>query len=112
MLADDVEAALGRALGALFRHQTDGVRRRRDGDVEHLLGRRHLEIERLRDRRLQPRHVGVVDVTAIFSQMRGDPVGAGVDGEERGAHGVGPRTAARIADGRDMIDVDAEAKGR
>ena len=106
--ADDVEPALGRALGALFRHQAAGVRLDAQGDVEHLVGRRHLEIERLGDRRLQPLHVVVADVAAILAQMRGDAVGAGLDRQQRGAHGIGNRAAARVAHGRDMVDVDAQ----
>src|SRR5512139_43860 len=43
--------------------------------------------------------------------MRGDPVGAGFNRKQRRANGVGTRPAARVADGGDVIDVDAEAKG-
>ena len=89
--ADDVEAALGGALGALLRHQAAGVRAGLQRDVEHLLGRRHLEIERLGDRGLQPPHVVVADVAAILAQMRGDAVGAGFDREQRRAHRIGQR---------------------
>ena len=79
-------------------------------NVEHRLGRRHLEIERLGDGSLEAAHVVVVDVAAVLAQMRGDPVGAGLDGDEGRAHRIGQRPAAGVADGRDMIDVDAEAK--
>ena len=89
------------------RQQACGRRRKRD--VEHGLGRRHLEIERLRDRRLEPPHVVVVDVAAVLAQMRGDPVGPRLDGEERRAHGIGRCAAARVADGGDVVDVDAQA---
>ena len=95
MAADDVEPAFGGALGALLRHEADGVRLRLQRDVEHLLGRRHLEIQRLGDRRLQPRHVVVANMAAILAQMRGDAVGAGLDGEQRRAHGI--RREARRA---------------
>jgi hypothetical protein len=39
--------------------------------------------------------------------MRGDAVGAGLDCDLRGAYGIGPLPAPRVAQGRDMIDVDA-----
>ena len=110
--ADHVEAALGRALGALFRHKATGVGTDAQRDVEHRLGRRHLEIERLLDRGLEPLHVVVVDMAAVLAQMRGDPVGAGLDGEEGGANGIGRRAAARVAEGRDVVDVDAEVEAR
>ena len=106
--ADHVEAALGGALGALFRHQAAGVRTDAQRDVEHLLGRRHLEIQRLRDRRLQPAHVVVANVAAILAQMRGDAVGPRFDRDQRRAHRIGNRAAARVAHRRDVIDVDAQ----
>ena len=79
----------------------------RDGD--HLLGRRHLEIKRLGDFRLEPGDVVVADVAAILAQMRGDAVGARRDGELGRAHRVGMAPAARVADGGDVVDIDAEA---
>ncbi len=62
------------------------------------------------DFRPDPLHVGIADVAAILAQMRRDAVGAGLDGEVRRAHGIGQRAAAGVADGRDMVDVDAEAE--
>ena len=44
--------------------------------------------------------------------MRGDAVGAGRDRELGRAHRIGMPPAARVADGRDVIDVDAEAQMR
>src|SRR5580698_5402605 len=44
--------------------------------------------------------------------MRCNAVGAGLDRKHRGAHRIGMPPAARVADGGDVIDVDAEAKGR
>ena len=51
------------------------------------------------------------DVAAILAQMRGDAVGAGGDRDLGGVHRIGMPAAARVAHGRDMIDVDAEADG-
>ena len=110
MPADDVETAFGGALGALFRHEATGVRADAQGDVEHLLGRRHLEIQRLGDRRLQPAHVLVADMAPILAQMRGYAVRARLDRQQRGADGVGNRAAARVAHRRDMIDIDAQSQ--
>ena len=47
VLAGDVEAAFGGALLAPLRHEADGMRSGRERDRDHLVGRRHLEIERL-----------------------------------------------------------------
>ena len=59
---------------------------------------------------LEPRDVGVADVAAVLAQMRGDAVGTGRDGELRRPHRIGIAPAARVAHGRDVIDVDAEAQ--
>ena len=61
---------------------------------------------------LEPRDVVVADVAAILAQMRGDAVGAGLDRDLRRAHRIGMAPAARIADGGDVVDVDAEAQMR
>ena len=45
--------------------------------------------------------------TAVFAQMCGDAVGAGVLGQLGGAHRIGNVAAACIADGRYMVDIDA-----
>ena len=49
-----------------------------------------------------------MNVPAVLAQMRGDSVGAGFDRQQRRADRIGTGTAARIAHGRDMIDIDAE----
>ena len=77
---------------------------------DHFLGRRHFEIERLVDLRLQPRHVIVANVTAILAQMRGDAVAAGRDRKLGRAHGIRMTATTRIADGGNVVDIDAEAK--
>ena len=51
-------------------------------------------------------------MAAVFAQMRSDAVGAGLDGGKGGANRIGPVTCARIAQGGDVIDVDAEAQRR
>ena len=82
----------------------------RERDRQHLLGRRHFEVQRQVDLGHQPVDVVVGDVAAVLAQMGGDPVGAGLRGDDRGAHRIGMIAAARVPDGRDMVDIDAEAE--
>ena len=112
MLADHVEATFGRHLLAALRHQAHRMRLGGERDAHHVVGRGHLEIERLGDLGLQPRHVLVADVPAIFAQMRGDAVGPGLDRKQRRAQRIGMAAAARVTQGRDMVDIDAEAERR
>src|SRR5690349_15383198 len=51
-------------------------------------------------------------MAAVFAQVSGDAVGAGLDGGDRGAHRIGPCACARIAQGGDVIDIDAKAQRR
>ena len=108
--AHDIEPAFGGLLLALLGHQAAGVRHVAQRDGQHLLGRRHLEVEGPRQLALETGDVGIGDVAPILAQMRGDAVGAGLDGQMRGAQGIGVPAAARVADGGDVIDVDAEAE--
>ena len=73
--------------------------------------RRHFQIERLGDARLQPRDIVIADVTSILAQMRRDPVGAGRDRDLGRAQRIGMIAAAGVAHRRDVIDVDAKANG-
>ena len=106
--AGRVETALGGHLEAFLGHDAGGVRPVPEGDRQHLLGGRHLEIERQVDLFRQPHDVGVGDVPAILAQMRGDAVGAGLGGQARRTDRIGLRAAAGVADGGDVVDVHAK----
>ena len=54
----------------------------------------------------------VIDVAAGFAQMRGNTVATGGDSKLGRTHWIRMTLAARVADGGDVIDVDAEAKRR
>ncbi len=73
---------------------------------------RHLEVQRNSDFALEPGHVFVTYMAAILAQMGGDAVRAGLDGEQRRANRIRARSAACIADGGDVIDVDAQPQTR
>jgi hypothetical protein len=102
---DHIEAAFGGSLAALFRHEAAGVRARIESNRDHLVRRRHFEIERLRDFLLQPFHIVVADMAAVLAQMRSYAIGASRNREQSRAQGIRHAAAARIAKRRDMIDV-------
>ena len=106
-----IQTAFGRALLALFGHDAGGMRRMGQRDRQHFLGRRHFEIERQVGRFLNAFEIVVADMPAILAQMGGDPVAADAGHDLSRAHRIGMIAAARIADGRDVIDVHAEAQG-
>jgi hypothetical protein len=59
---------------------------------------------------LQPRHVLVANVAPVLAQMGSNAVGARFNGKERRTQWIGKRAAPRIAQGRDMVDVDAKTQ--
>src|SRR5205823_11797939 len=79
-------------------------------DPQHVLGGRHLEIQRLRYLGLEPGHVAVADVAAVLTQMRGDAVGAGFNRRERRPYRIRPLSAARVTQGGDVIDINSETQ--
>jgi len=110
VLSGGIEPTLGCALLAPFRDDAGGVRLMAQRDFEHFLGRCHLEVQRKGDLRHQPVDVLVGDVPPVFAEMSGDSVGAGIRGDVCRTDGVGMRAAARVPDGRDMVDIDAETE--
>ena len=84
-----VEPALGGDLLAAFGHDAAGVRPGADGDGGHLLRCGHLKVERCFDLRHKPSDILVADVAAVLAQMRGNAVGAGLDGNLGGAYRIG-----------------------
>jgi len=79
-------------------------------DRQHLLGCRHFQVQRQRDLGHQPVDIRVRNVAAILAQMRGDAVRARMRRLNRRADRIGVRPAARVPDGRDMVDIDPEAE--
>jgi hypothetical protein len=110
-LADEVEAALRRHLVGLLGHQRHLVGPQREGDGDHLLARRHLDVELAAHAPTESREVGVLDVAAVAAQVSGDAGGARRLGDARGFHRIRVRRATRLAQRRHVVDVDGESRG-
>src|SRR5262245_63202321 len=72
----DIEAALGRDLLAAFGNEHRHLRPDAARDADHLLGRRHLEVELDVRELAQTAHVLVLDVPPVLAQVDGDAGGA------------------------------------
>ena len=107
-LGQDVEPTFGGDLVATFGHQHGHLGFEGNGDVDHLGGGSHLQVQL--DLRLvaQPAHVSVLDVAAILAQMHGDAIGAPQVRLDGSPDGIGFIGTPRLADGGDVVDVDAE----
>lgn len=66
------------------------------GDRQHLFGHRHFEVHAGIQRLAQDAHVAVGDMAAVFTQMHGDTVGAGLLGDKRGLYRVRVCGAASV----------------
>ena len=106
-----VQPAFGRALLAFFRDDAGGVRGMGEGDRQHLVGGGHFEIEGEVGRVLNAFQIRIADMAPILAQMGGNPVTPDTRHDLRRAHGIGMVPPARIADGGDVVDVDAQTQG-
>ena len=77
-------------------------------DAEHFVGDGGFEIERHAKARLQAVDIVVADVAAVFAQVKRDDVRTRFDRKFSGFVWIGVAAAARIAQGGDMVDVDAQ----
>ena len=107
-LGSNVQTTFGRDFVPPFGHQHRhlGLDAARDGD--HLVGRRHLEVELDVRELAQAADVLVLDVAAVLAQVHRDAVRAAQVRLDRGPDRVGLVGAPRLAHGRDVVDVDAE----
>ncbi len=117
-VAGDIETTFGRHFCATLRdertHLRDGLEGA--GDADHLARRGHFQVELGGDGLAQPQHVAVVHMTAVLAEMHRDNFSTREFGLMRGKDWIGlPEDAlggeaavARLADGGDVIDVDAE----
>jgi hypothetical protein len=107
-LAGDIEAAFGGQFLAPFRHQADILRFDLQRDADHFVGDRHFQVHLGLQQFAQDMYVGILDVAPVFAQMQGDRIGAGRFRQQRRLHRARVTGAARLAQGGDVVDVDAE----
>ncbi len=110
-----VEAALRRDFQAVFRHQADVRGPQRECDRHDLRRVAELEVELCFDHFLQAREIGILHVPAIGAQMHGDPARARPFARQSSGDeirldvmGRGRLRVARLPQGGDVVDIDAE----
>jgi hypothetical protein len=106
--ASHIQAALGGDFLARFRHQAAILRQHLLRDADHLLGHRHFQIHAGLQRLAHDRDVPILDVPPILAQVQGDAVRARLLRQQRRIQGIGIAPAARLAQGRHVIDIHAE----
>ena len=81
-----------------------------EGEAHHPRGGRHLHLEGHEQLAPESLDVVVADVATILAKVGRDAVRSGQDSEMGRPDRVRVGTAAGVPDGRDMVDVDAEAQ--
>ncbi len=107
--AENVETAFGGDLLTPLGNERDLRRTEAQSDGDHFLHARGFEIEKSAGPRCERLYVGVLHVTAVFAEMRGDAVGASRLTDRRRLDRTRLIPTARLPQCRDMVDVDAEA---
>ena len=79
-------------------------------DGQHFLGRRHLEVQRKVGGLLYALEVRIANVATIFTQMRRDAVPADLRHDFCRTDRVRMIAAARIPDGCDVVDINAQSQ--
>jgi hypothetical protein len=111
-VAGDVQAAFGCQFLSAFRDDANNLRLEAGGDVHHLGRVGHFKVETRFDGLTKFPDVAILDVAAVFAEMRGDAVGAGGFADESCLDGIRfaaiASGVARLAQGRDVINVHAQ----
>jgi hypothetical protein len=76
-------------------------------NLEHFFGRSHFQIERQIGGRHYAFYVGIANVSPVFAQMGSNAITADGGDNLRRTHRVWMRAAARVANGGNMVNVDA-----
>jgi hypothetical protein len=82
------------------------------GDGDHIVRDGHLKVEPGFDLFPEQLDVPVLDMPAVFAQMRGDPVGTCLFGDQGGVQDRRVRGVPRLPDRRHVVDIDAESDGQ
>ena len=107
-LGEDIEATLRGELLRPFGNEGHLVRARAAGDGDHLVARRHLEVQLAAHRGAQALEVAVLDVPPVAAQMDGDAGGSGRFRDGGRFDRIRIVAMPGLAQGRDVIDVDRE----
>ena len=105
-LQHHVESPFGRQFLGALGHERDLIRTDLQRHARHVGGDRHLDVQLCGDRLSKKLEVAVLDVTAIASQVDGNPLRAGHFRGNRGGHRLGLARLTRFTQRGDMIDVD------
>ncbi len=105
-----IQTAFGSNLVGILRDQRNGIGPCLDGNLNHLFGRGHLDVQVGSYRLPQQGHVRVLNMPAIAAQVNRDAIGPRLFADHGRSHHARLRRAPRLANGRYVIDVDVQSR--
>ena len=93
---------------ATFGDEGDLIRHAFNGEIDDVFGDAQFQIELALYALAEEADIAIVDMAAVFAEVDGDAIRAAEFGFDGGPDGVGFVAAPRLAEGRDVVDVDAE----
>jgi len=111
LLAANIQTALRGDFLAALGHQHGHLRLQGTGDGYHFVRGRHFQVELDVGQLAQAAHVVVLDMTPVFAQMHRDAVGTAQVRLHSRPYRVRLIGSACLAQGRHMVDIDAEFDG-
>ena len=107
-LADAVQAAFSGQYSTVFGHKGHLIGTNLLGDLDHLRIHTHLKVEFAGDGFLENPHIPVANMTTIFTQMHGNPVGSGQFTLHRRPDRIRLVRPAGLTNRRHVIDIDIQ----
>jgi len=104
-----IQPAFGRDFFSPFRDQRDLVRAGRDGDPDHFISAGEFQVEIGLDGRAESRDIGILDVSAILPEVRGDAIHANRLADECRFYRVWLIAAPGLPERGDVVDVYVKA---
>ena len=108
-LSGHIQAPLRGDLLPPFWHQGDHVGLDPQRNRHHLLGGGHFQVEAGANGLAQQLHIPILDVTPVFPEVHGDPIGPTKFSQQCHRDRIRLNGSPRFTDVGDVVDIDAEA---
>lgn len=107
-VGDRIQAAFGRDFAGTLFDERDAIGSGVEGDVYHLVARRHFDVKVSRHTVAQKIKVAVLDVATVGAQVNGDAVGSSLFAHQSRRDKARFNRAAGFAHGCNVVNVDVE----
>lgn len=107
-IGGEIDAAFGGDFLPSFGDESGLIRDALDGQIDDVFGDAQFQIELALHGLAEPAHIAIANMAAIFAQVDRNSVGTTEFGFDGGPYGIGFVATPGLAEGGDVVDVDAE----